>query len=162
MLIGRKEHSIGRRHIQRKIDYYSQLLIEAHQEGNLTEVNPLFSMDMPNMQNDTIKNPFNNSVVNTSDISSLNIPGIQPSNISYLPLPGLNAAIPINPSDQMNTQQALHNLLPSNIINPGQQGMPIPNMPPNSGPSVDQQQQQQQSKTIEKSSRSNRSRNRNR
>jgi hypothetical protein len=30
-------------------------------------------------------------------MSSINLPGLIPSNISFLPLPGMNAALTINP-----------------------------------------------------------------
>jgi len=64
-VLGRKQHSLGRKHIQSKIDFYSQLLIEAHQEGSLNKVTNLFQGqdNMPNMKNDTIRNPYNNQTV---------------------------------------------------------------------------------------------------
>jgi hypothetical protein len=78
-------------------------------------------------------------------LSSINIPGIQPANISYLPIPGQDLAIPINPDEQNNSRLALKNLLPSTIVNlplgpgasmmapPPPMGpgsiMPLPNMP---------------------------------
>lgn len=59
---GRKQHSIGRKHIQSKIDYYTQLLIEAHQEGNLDRITNIFKSqdNMPNMKGDILRNPINN------------------------------------------------------------------------------------------------------
>lgn len=59
---GRKQHSIGRKHIQSKIDYYTQLLIEAHQEGDLDKITNIFKVqdNMPNMKGDMIRNPINN------------------------------------------------------------------------------------------------------
>lgn len=57
--------------------------------------------------------------LDTNDINSINLAGLNPSNIHFLPLPGLNAAIPINPSSQINVQKAYQNLLPTNIISTG-------------------------------------------
>jgi hypothetical protein len=69
-------------------------------------------------------------------LSSINIPGIQPANISYLPIPGQDLAIPINPDEHNNSRLALKNLLPSTIVNlplgPGASMMAPP--PPPMGP----------------------------
>ena len=46
----------------------------------------------------------------------MRLAGIKPSSISYITIPGMNIAVPINPSDKVNTQKALRNLLPSVIL----------------------------------------------
>ena len=85
------------------------------------------------MNQSTIKNPFDNSTLNANELSSINIPGIQPANISYLPIPGQDLAIPINPDEQNNSKAALKNLLPNNIVPmPNIMGA-IPGMPPMPG-----------------------------
>ena len=75
-------------------------------------------------------------------MSAINLAGLNKPNISYLPLPGLNLALSINPSDKMNSQKALQNLLPSKIIDsvpnsntnklppilPGALGLPAPGL----------------------------------
>lgn len=79
---GRKQHGEGRKHIQNKIDYYSQLLVDAHSQGNLHTINKLFLKQgnnmvggFPNLNQSTIKNPFDNSTLNANELSSINIPG---------------------------------------------------------------------------------------
>jgi hypothetical protein len=57
---GRKQHAEGRKHIQAKIDYYSQLLVEAHQDGQLDKINNLFTKKQT-QQEQMIRNPFDNS-----------------------------------------------------------------------------------------------------
>lgn len=47
-----------------------------------------------------------------------------------MPLPGLNAAIPINPNDQLNIQKAYQNLLPTNILDPIKAPGGTINLPP--------------------------------
>jgi hypothetical protein len=60
----------------------------------------------------------------------MNIPGLLPSTVSFVPLANMNAAIPVNPSEQLNMQHALGNLVPQNIINMPGGPMAGPGMPP--------------------------------
>ena len=93
-------------------------MIEAHQEGTLKEINDLFSRqeNMPNMRQDTIKNPYDNTVSNTNDWSSMGMKGLKDSSVYYMTIPGMNATVPINPNDNMNIYSRLSNLIPSNLI----------------------------------------------
>ena len=109
---GRKQHGEGRKHIQNKIDYYSELLVEAHTSGKLHTMNKLFLQQenkLPNFNQSTIKNPFNNTILNSNELSSVNIPGILPTKISYLPIPGQDIAISINPDPEYNSRAAFKN-----------------------------------------------------
>ena len=61
----------------------------------------------------------------------MKLDGIAPSSISYITIPGMNVAVPINPSDQVNTKKALSNLLPNVVLDHlpesgGGKGNPIP------------------------------------
>lgn len=99
-----------------KIDYFSDLLINAHKEGTLMELNKIFPKELVNWEAETIKNPFNNSRVSTgnADVTSMNIPEILPSSITLLPIPGINAAVEVNPN--ASGPGGLKNLAPTNII----------------------------------------------
>jgi len=46
----------------------------------------------------------------------MKLEGIAPSSISYMVIPGMNVAVPVNPSDKLNVQKALQNLLPSVVL----------------------------------------------
>ena len=120
----RKEHDLGRKHIQSRIDYFSQLLIDAHQEGTLSRLNDIFAREeaMPNLRTDTLKNPYNNTVMNTYDWNSWTIAGLEASKIKYVPIPGMNATLPINPSADDRMIGNLKALIPTHMIQ-------IPNAP---------------------------------
>ena len=103
----RKEHNNGRKHVQNRIDYFSQLLIEAHQEGTLSKINDVFARAEAAEKNskqpsDVLRNPFSNpagptgSAPNSAapqDWSSWTIPGLAQTTIGVVPVPGMNLAL---------------------------------------------------------------------
>ena len=115
----RKEHDLGRKHIQSRIDYFSQLLIEAHQDGTLKKLSDIFSKEenIPNMGSDTLKNPYNNSVVNTNDWKSWTMEGLQAPTIQFMPIPGMDLAMSLTQNDAQEKLARLRNLIPYKIIN---------------------------------------------
>ena len=115
----RKEHDQGRKHVQSRIDYFAQILIEAHQEGTLKKINDVFAHEenIPhNFRQDGLVNPLNKTVINTYDWSNWNIDGIEASSIYYMPIPGMNATMPINPNDNNQMFKRLKNLISYNIV----------------------------------------------
>ena len=73
------------------------------------------------MRGDTLKNPYNNKIINTNDWSSLNLEGLAASSIYYMPIPGMDATMSINPNDDKKMLERLKNLIPYRIIQmPGQ------------------------------------------
>ena len=115
----RKEHDQGRKHVQSRIDYFAQILIEAHQEGTLKKINDVFAHEenIPNLRQDVLKNPYNNTVINTHDWTNWTIAGLEAPSIYYMPIPGMNATMPINQNDSGNNMLTrLRNLIPYNLV----------------------------------------------
>ena len=81
----------------------------------LEKITPIFNTKngrIPNINDNILVNPMTNQqlskyyirvifdlFLDTNDISSINLAGLKPSNISFLPIPGMNAALPINPNE---------------------------------------------------------------
>ena len=125
--LGRRQHAEGRKHIQNKIDYYSNLLLEAQRESTQYISNETFKKffgtdGKKNIESLLKTEPQPNVVPN------INMQGINPSGISVLPMPNqqiLNLNNPAQQYYQQNLNHAVGNLNNNPNYRPAQMRNPF-------------------------------------
>ena len=107
--LGRKQHAEGRKHIQNKIDYYSNLLMEAQRESTQYISNDTLFKFFGRDKKQVIDNIMNSENQNKV-ISKIEMTGIAPGNISVVPLNG-NQMLSVQNSSQNPYQINLSNTM---------------------------------------------------
>ena len=110
--LGRRQHAEGRKHIQNKIDYYSNLLMEAQRESTQYISNETFNKFFGSDKKAMIDNIMN-SKDHSTVIPTISMKGINPSNISLLPMGNQQILNLNNPSQHYyhnNLTQAVGNI----------------------------------------------------
>ena len=123
--LGRRQHGEGRKHIQNKIDYYSNLLMEAQRESTQYISNETFNKFFGDDKKATIDNIMN-SESQYKIIPTIDMKGINPSNISMLPM-GDKQILSLNNPGQQYYQQNLTNAMGNLDNNPNVQNAQIRN-----------------------------------
>ena len=114
--LGRRQHAEGRKHIQNKIDYYSNLLMEAQRESTQYISNETFNKFFGSDKKTMIDNIMN-SKDHSTVIPTISMKGINPSNISLLPM-GKQQILNLNNPSQHYYQSNLTQAVGSIANNP--------------------------------------------